>query len=213
MTDNYNKYKSIYIDDKFEEWIANYLSHFNGILSLDPRKFYEVLPVSNDNKPVIYGEIGSCYGGSAISVMRTLCKSKGSKVHCIDPWIDHDDYAEYKGEQDKNFSIFWDKMNTLGDLSKLYVHRGFSADIMPTFENEYFDVFFIDGNHTTINALEDAIHVFPKVKKGGWIIFDDYSNGCPAVVKGVHLFLEAYSDHFTVLTSNLHGHFFCKKKD
>ena len=57
---------------------------------------------------------------------------------------------------------------------KISVCRGFSDQEIPKFTDEFFDMIYIDGNHEPEFVLEDAVLSFRKLKKGGWIIFDDY---------------------------------------
>lgn len=56
---------------------------------------------------------------------------------------------------------------------KIRIHRDYSYNVLSKFPNDYFDMILIDGNNATYSVLEDAIHAFRKVKKGGWIIFDN----------------------------------------
>jgi Methyltransferase domain len=200
----------IYVDSTYTDWLDSVSKKYKGVCGIDARKFMLVIPYSE--KPVKYGEIGSCCGGSAIAIMRTYCHLPGSEVHCIDPWIDYSDYSEYKNEQSLHFTHFLQNIVELGDPSKLHLHRGFSHTKMHELEDNSFDIFFVDGNHETVNVLEDGILAFRKVKSGGWLVFDDYSPAWPTVMKGVQLFLEGYKNLFSEIKGTVHGHVFCKKK-
>ena len=76
---------------------------------------------------------------------------------------------------------------------KFVVHRGYSNNIVPTFQDDYFDIIYIDGNHEPEYVMEDAVLAFRKLKKNGYIIFDDYGWGGPDLTqKGIDGFLSGY---------------------
>jgi len=80
------------------------------------------------------------------------------------------------------------------DLHKVHLHRGRSEDMIPRFEDESFDIMYIDGNHAKRYVVEDAMQSTKKIKKGGWIIFDDMQDR--EVNEGVQLFLSMYAALF-----------------
>lgn len=53
-------------------------------------------------------------------------------------------------------------------------HLGHSFKVLRTLPLREYDLAYIDGSHWTIPVLEDAVHCFRLVKKGGLIAFDDY---------------------------------------
>jgi predicted O-methyltransferase YrrM len=120
-----------------------------------------------------YLEIGTFYGIHAIQVSEKLT-NPDSKVYCIDPWEDYDEYSEYNGEQNKIWNAFNDNLSKCPERNKFEIHRGFSEDIVPTFPDNYFDIIYVDGNHETDYVYRDGCMSFQKLKKGGYIIFDDY---------------------------------------
>ena len=78
---------------------------------------------------------------------------------------------------------------------KVVVHRNFSHNVVPTFEDDFFDIAFIDGNHETEFVYKDGVMTFPKVKPGGVIIFDDYD--WPQTRVGINKFVTEYSSKLT----------------
>lgn len=137
-----------------------------------------------DTHPKICVEIG-VFGGS--SIYPTACALKylnNGVVYAIDPWSNEECLKGYtKG--DPNYT-WWSKL----DLEKVY--RGFkkmlqkfnltsycqilrmsSAQAVLQFQDDSIDILHIDGNHTEHVALADAKMFLPKVKKGGYIWFDD----------------------------------------
>jgi SAM-dependent methyltransferase len=152
------------------------------------------------NRPINYLEIGAFYGGNLISVANSYAAHKDSKLHAIDPWEDYDLYDEYKGHQDIHYNTFLSNVEISGSKEKIVVHRGYSHNELLKFEDEYFDIIYIDGNHNPEFVLEDAVLSFRKLKKNGILIFDDYGWGGPDMVKrGIDAFLLAYFKRISLI--------------
>lgn len=166
-------------------------------------KWSYAVPITNN--PINYLEIGVFHGKHAIDVADTYCKHPDSKVYCVDPWKDYDEYPEYKGEQDTIYDTFTQNINKYGNLSKFVINRGLSEDIVPTFDNNFFDIIFVDGNHETEYVYADGKMSFDKVKPGGYIIFDDYD--WIQTKKGINMFLYEYLSKIKIIenkwTNNL----------
>ena len=158
-------------------------------------KWRNYIPI--ENKPIQYLEIGARVGENIIDMAKSYCQNPDSKIHCIDPWMDYDEYPEYKGQQDVSFDVF--KKNTSPYSNKIVVHRGFSDDVVPTFENDFFDMVYIDGNHETEYVYRDGIMALQKTKKGGYIIFDDYHVAWSQTMKGIDMFLAEHSENIKIL--------------
>ena len=165
-----------------------------------------------ENRPINYLEIGVADGGNAIHIANSYCKHPGSKIYCVDPWFDYDEYPEYKGVQDLAWSTFNKNIRNSGSFHKFIVNRGLSDSIVPTFQDEFFDIAFVDGNHETEYVYRDGVNAFNKVKSGGYIVFDDYSKPWPQTVAGINQFLEEYKDKINVLMLGLFNQAIIKKK-
>jgi len=158
-------------------------------------KWKSFIPI--EFKPIQYLEIGVATGDNAVAVANSYCLHPGSKLHLLDPWSDYDGYTEYVGEQDKAYNI---AMETISPYAhKSVIHRGFSDNIVPTFEDSYFDIIFVDGNHETEFVYRDGVMSFQKVKSGGHIIFDDYVSSHRQTIEGIDKFLEEYKDKIHIL--------------
>lgn len=167
-----------------EEHLHDYAHAAPEVQALLPPTFEgTVYTVSNNWLPVVPRqegpctilEIGAYHGANVCSLMHTYATHKDSRIHCVDPWHDYAGYSEYQDVQVTNYATFLRNITKLSpvDLNKLYLHRGLSEDIVPTFADEMFDIIYIDGNHETKYILEDAVLSFKKLKPGGWMIFDD----------------------------------------
>lgn len=135
-------------------------------------------------KPEVCVEIG-VFGGSSIYPTATALKFNGKGiVYAIDPWS-HKDCQEGYDATDPNH-VWWSSI----DLDKIYrdfltllANRQLKQYCQPMrmrgdeavshFKDESIDLLHIDGNHSEEAALADAILWLPKIKKGGFIWFDD----------------------------------------
>lgn len=145
------------------------------------------------NKPINYLEIGTFYGANLFSVAQTYGSHGESKLYCIDPWEDYDDYPEYKNEQSTIFDTFMRNVDQSGVKDKISITRGYSNSEIPKFDDNFFDIIYIDGNHEPEYVLEDAVLSFRKLKTNGIMIFDDYGWGGPDLTKrGVDGFLNGF---------------------
>lgn len=157
-------------------------------------KWETIIPCVDD--PIKIMEIGAYHGANVCSYMKTYARHNNTEIHCVDPWFNYDGYNEYLTNQSSNYSLFLGNISKLSpnDINKIYIHRGLSGDIVPTFKNESFDIIYIDGNHTKRYVLEDSIICLNKIKKGGWIIFDDTHD--TEVNEAVQSFLKINSHYF-----------------
>lgn len=155
--------------------------------------FGSIDPFSYKDRPIRYLEIGTFYGANLFSVAKTYGLHSDSRLHCIDPWLDYADYPEYKEKQETIYSTFLKNLESSGEKEKITVHRGFSHEKIPAFQDEFFDLIYIDGNHEAEYVLEDAVLCFRKLKTGGILIFDDYGWGGPDLTqRGIDAFLSGY---------------------
>ena len=154
--------------------------------------------IAIENKAINYLEIGVHKGTNLVFVAKSYCQHPNSRMYCVDPWMDYDDYPEYKGQQDVLFETFKNTVNPY--INKCILHRGFSDDIVPTFQNNFFDIIYVDGNHETEYVYRDGKMAFEKVKSGGYIIFDDYNDSWMQTFRGINMFLNEYYQKIKILT-------------
>jgi len=149
------------------------------------------------NFPINYLEIGVNCGANLFSVAETFASNPKSKLYGIDPWEDYVGYNEYINEQDTIYNKFLKNLSQYKDNYKITPIRGYSNQIIPTFPDEYFDIIYIDGNHEPEFILEDAVLSFRKLKKDGYLIFDDYDWSLDGdkdhnTINGIESFISAY---------------------
>ena len=152
------------------------------------------------DKPIKYLEIGSFYGANLLSVATTYGLHNDSKLYCIDPWEDYSEYSEYKKQQPTIYNSFMNNVENSGDKNKIIINRGYSNNEIPKFQDELFDIIYIDGNHEPEYVMEDAVLSFRKLKQKGIMIFDDYGWGGPDLTqRGIDGFLSGYHKKIKVL--------------
>ena len=155
--------------------------------------WFNHINVKDYNKKINYLEIGAFYGANIISVANTYGLHRDSKLYCIDPWEDYNDYPEYKNQQSLIYNSFVSNIKNSGVKDKIIPIRGYSNSEIPKFRDDFFDIIYIDGNHEPEYVLEDAVLSFRKLKKDGIMIFDDYGWGGPDLTKkGIDGFLSGY---------------------
>lgn len=166
----------------------------------------QVIPLKNE--PIQYLEIGVLHGVNAVRIHQTYCSHRDSRIHCVDPWEDYEDYPEYKNQQKQNYSNFLWNIESTGTPDKFVIHQGYSENIVPTFDDNFFDLVFIDGNHETKHVYNDGVMSLSKTKPGGYIVFDDYN--WEETKLGIDMFTNDYSDKIKVIKDS-YFQFFIQK--
>ena len=163
-------------------------------------------------RPINYLEIGTFYGANLLSVANYYGKHPESKLYAIDPWIDYNEYPEYKGEQTNIYNTFLENVRNSGHSDRITIKRGYSNEEVPKLPDDFFDIIYIDGNHEPEFVLEDAVLSFRKLKHGGVMIFDDYGwGGADLTKRGIDAFLSGYRDKITRIREPRHNQLFIKK--
>lgn len=163
--------------------------------------FYDII---TKNKSTLCVEIG-VFGGSSFVPQAIAMKENGTGlVIGIDPWENQAAIEEMENAANKrwwsdiNFEEIYQKFLSylkqyeIEEFSKIY--RDKSENIIQNFQDESVDVLHIDGNHCEKLAYQDAVMFLPKVKKGGYVFFDDTSwseNGTEiSTAKGLNYLLQ-----------------------
>ena len=160
-------------------------------------------PLPVEDKPIKYLEIGVLCGLNAIAVESHFGKHHDSEIYCVDPWdilnIEYQNTSASDIEYDHSFNYHQFKKNVAETTReyKFKEFKGFSSNIIPQFQNDFFDIIYIDGNHSTENVLEDAVLSYRKLKSKGYLIFDDYGKievkTGSVTQKGIDAFVDCYS--------------------
>ena len=179
------------------------LSNFKGTQYRLANNWFNTINVNDyKDKPINYLEIGAFYGANIISVGLSYGLHNESKLYCIDPWEDYNEYNEYKNEQPHIYETFNENIKNSGFQDKIIINRGYSNKEVCKFNDDFFDIIYIDGNHEPEYVLEDAVISFRKLKVNGIMIFDDYGwGGHDLTQKGIDAFLSGYSKRIQYLNN------------
>ena len=147
-------------------------------------KAEKLMDLIHDTHSKVCVEIGVFGGSSVYPMAAALSFQKDGIIHAIDPWSTEECLKGY-APGNPNYE-WWKKV----DLEAIYqqflillqrhkvssfcnVMRITSEEALSHFANESIDILHVDGNHLEDIAVSDAVMWLPKVKKGGYIWFDD----------------------------------------
>ncbi len=98
------------------------------------------------------------------------------------------------------------------ESGRVLLHESRSHDAIPRFEDDYFDVVYFDGDHSYSGVVSDIQDSLPKVKKGGLMVFNDYTvysplDGTPyGVLNAVNQLLCAEDVEIAAFALNPYGY-------
>lgn len=105
-------------------------------------------------KNAVVCEVGTYKGDFAREIVNR-CQPK--ELHLIDI-----DYSHFNNENLEN--------------QKIKQHRGHSVEIINKFPDDHFDWIYIDADHSYESVLADAEASALKIKKNGYIVFNDFAH-------------------------------------
>ncbi len=137
------------------------------------------LILKNIKKNDVVAEIGVWKGEFS---NRILENTECGKLYLIDPYLHVDEFenSRYGGENssqqkmDKIHSEVCDRFSESIKLGKVEVIRKESSKALVGFEDDFFDLIYIDGDHRYDAVMNDLKLSLQKVKPGGFIGGDDY---------------------------------------
>jgi hypothetical protein len=155
----------------------------------------EIFETRNDliqilQKNMIICEIGVFKGEFS---QKLLLETQPKELHLIDLF----EGVMPSGDKDGNNVIYADLEIEYKKLCDKYenndivkIHKGQSLINLNNFSDNYFDMIYIDGDHSYEGVLKDLEISFHKVKSNGYICGHDYSSHkFPQVVEAVNYFI------------------------
>ena len=99
---------------------------------------------------------------------------------------------------------FLKNVERAGISDRVETHAGYSNEVLRRFQNQTFDIIYIDASHTAPNVMRDAILAWDLLKNGGVLIFDDYlhTRSFPTELKpevSIDAFITAFRDELRVV--------------
>lgn len=153
---------------------------------------YDILTSYDDTKNLTYVEIGCFAGGSACLALQR----PNTQVISIDlgspitPEVVKENVAKLNIHKNKYVYLQGNSQDTemLNRLSK---------------QIDSIDVLFIDGDHSYQGVINDFLLYKDLVKKGGYVVFDDYNDSqhCPEVKPAVDNIVNTHTDYYRVIGS------------
>ena len=130
-----------------------------------------------------------------------LCKGNPDMLlYGVDAWDTYEGYREHVTQE--KLDGFYDNVIHKMQLYNYSVIRGYSMDIVDSFDDGELDFVYIDANHTFPHFSQDLYYWEKKVRVGGMIAGHDYRkfrNDVPAhaihVVYVVNAFTQSYKIH------------------
>ncbi|MCP1093478.1 class I SAM-dependent methyltransferase [Bacillaceae bacterium OS4b] len=177
--------KSIYELQSIVESIEGWLSKCEQFALLH-------LPSMVDHLTGDIVEIGSYKGKSTIAIAlgSSLMSKSKRQIYAIDPFVE------------PPFKYFEDNVKN-HNLEKFIIpikkHSAEAYDDCP----KCIAAIFIDGDHEYSSVKHDIIHYAPRVVKGGFIVFHDYSDYFPGVTKAVDELCNNADYEYVIIYDNL----------
>jgi predicted O-methyltransferase YrrM len=142
-----------------------------------------ILDTMKPKKHIVMAEIG-VYLGRGTAIFDEVFVSRGQNYKLIA--VDHfEGSREHKASSSvPSYEAFQQNIAPICDQIK--AHNCDSIAASKLFKQGEFDIVYIDASHEYENVLADIKAWFPKVKKGGFICGDDFSNDWPGVVRAVN---------------------------
>lgn len=130
----------------------------------------------NSIKAKNLAELGVYKGDFAARLLKS-CDSI-EKYYMVDPWRHLDGWNKPANKADNTFEKFLTETKSKTDFAsnKRIILRGKTTEVIEKIPNDELDFAYIDGDHTLKGISIDLIRLFPKIKDGGWIGGDDFSN-------------------------------------
>ena len=128
-----------------------------------------------------------------------------SELHLIDLFEGDTFSADKDGDNIVNTNMNNEYNNLIEYFNgkNVYLHKGNSSEVMEKFEDNYFDIIYIDGDHSYEGSLADLEVSLRKVKTNGYISGHDYSKEKePGVFNAVNFFCQKYKLNIEYLTND-----------
>jgi hypothetical protein len=148
----------------------NVISDLQSLAIVNKKKIWE--PFMRKYNCKVICEVGVCRGIN----FELMIKHSPKEAVAIDAWINDEvisrnDVAFPQPELDRQYEDF---KKAMADKPFVKIYRDYSFNVVKNFEDGYFDFVFIDADHTFNGCLRDIEDWYPKVKKGGVLLGDDY---------------------------------------
>lgn len=142
------------------------------------------------------GELGYlydfCYNknvlelGSMVGMSSYVIATVANHLSCVDLWSDTQEHLKHDPRQAAVYKQYTPDLNMFSEFNrnckefiesgKITMYRGNTIDVVNFFEDETFDIIFIDADHSYFGVSRDFELYYNKVKSDGLLIFHDYND-------------------------------------
>lgn len=117
-------------------------------------------------------EIGVCRGNN----FREMIKHNPKVAVAVDSWINdglvsRNDGGYSQEELNKQYDEF---KKSMSNKPFVKIYREYSFEAVKHFEDNYFNLVYVDADHSYEGCLRDINDWYPKLKKGRFLLGDDY---------------------------------------
>ncbi len=175
----------------------------NGQLLPDRAALLDRMP-----KGAIVLEAGVAEGDFSAEILK---RTQPEKLHLVDVW-DSERYGKSRG------TVF-DKFDQQISDGLVQIDEGLSIDMLPKYDDAYFDWIYIDTDHTYQTTADELALCDRIVKQDGRICGHDFCTGSIAwpvvygVVQAVNEFCLSHNWQYEYVSLESNGHFsFCIKR-
>lgn len=116
-------------------------------------------------------EIGVFEGSYSLLLYNTFIDSE---FYGIDMWETTGNDFFFSGQPGMVERAYVVAQERLGNKPNFKLIKGKSEDISKTFEDDFFDLIYIDSDHSYDGAMNDFVNWFPKIKRGGIMSGHDF---------------------------------------
>lgn len=167
------------------------------------KKFLSKIP-----KGGIAVEIGVWQGDFSETILDLI---EPKSLTLIDPWahIETDSHSTAfvgrtsDNKMEKIFNKVVARYKTEIDEGSVNIIRDFSVPALGQFDDDSISFAYVDGDHSYEGVKSDLVALFPKMKPGGVMAFDDYHRRGwwgDGVIRAINEFLGQHPSHLRVLT-------------
>jgi len=137
------------------------------------RENFQWLAPTFKDRPFSYLELGVFQGDSLAWVAENIATHPDSSCVGVDPWL-----PMAKRDQENMNMIMQQAIDRIAEFSQVKLRRQYSSQYLrrtkKVKKDGPFDFVYIDGDHYAPFVLEDTVLVWPHIKDGGVLLWDDY---------------------------------------
>lgn len=143
------------------------------------------------DRPIKIAELGVLKGESIPLFLNNFNVGEYTGVDLFECYEENKEDGSYMLMKNKGQEIFNSLSTIYRNNSNIKFEIGFTHKVVKKFDDEYFDLIFIDAGHKYPQVSRDIKLWYPKMKKNGIFSGDDYFY--PPVKKAVHEFIDSHN--------------------